>query len=105
MVAHVADDAVDVGALFARDGALGAPATPFVLAMGNEQQGATAELLAAADHRFVLPRAGLSDSLNVNASLAASLQTAHLCGRLQPDASEHEQEQLIREWVRRAIGR
>ncbi|MDA0915901.1 MAG: RNA methyltransferase, partial [Proteobacteria bacterium] len=47
--------------------------TPFILAMGNEQQGLTDELLSQCDQLIKIPMMGKSDSLNLAVSTGIAL--------------------------------
>ena len=70
---------------------------PTALVLGNEKDGASAEMLAAATHRVILPMVGFVQSYNI--SVAGALSFYHIyCDRLQRQGHHgdlSEQEKMI----------
>lgn len=81
--------------------------TPAALFFGNEHDGLSGELLAAADERVIVPMPGFTRSFNI--SVAAALSLYHIyqdrCGRLgqQGDLSEQEQHHLTAWYYAQAV--
>lgn len=77
---------------------------PLTVVWGNEQRGVSAEALALADHRVLIPMRGFVPSLNV--SVAFAIVMARLRDRLEaeraPDSwllTGAEQEALVARWL------
>lgn len=79
---------------------------PVAIVFGNEKSGVSEEALKWADERIVIPQMGFSNSLNVSVAVAVILYEAMRQRRAagiydEPAMSESEQEEVLREWLRR----
>lgn len=77
------------------DGELGPPALARIakvaVVFGNEQRGASPELLAACDGRYTIPMRGFSQSLNVSVAAAITLHAATTGRTSTLDAAERQE--------------
>ena len=77
---------------------------PIALALGNEQRGCTAELIAAADRAIAIPMQGMAQSFNVSVAAAVVLGEAfrqrQAAGRYAASWSD-EKEAILRAWLER----
>ncbi len=74
----------------------------FCVVFGTEKEGASDEIIAAADEFMIIPMCGFVESLNVSASAAILLQrltTRLRAGDVDWRLSELEQRRLLFEWV------
>ena len=77
---------------------------PIALAVGNEQRGCSAELIAAADRTVASPMQGMAQSFNVSVAAAVVLGEAfrqrQAAGRYAASWSD-EKEAILRAWLAR----
>ena len=81
---------------------------PTALVLGNEQRGASEELLAASDARVQIPMLGFAQSFNVSVAAAVVLaeiaRQRHAAGLLEPSWSDAKQ-RLLDYWLAREEAR
>lgn len=77
---------------------------PTALLFGNEDEGISADALAACDGFFTIPQAGFAESLNISVACAVTLYEAYRQRAEkgwyseQPKLSDSEQDQLFQRW-------
>ncbi len=81
---------------------------PIALVMGQEQNGVSEELMAAADECVIISMQGFTESLNV--SVACSIALYDLRKRLEESSvkwqlSDHEKKELYQQWLFDSIKR
>lgn len=95
LTTHLSDDAVNLYEVNFTES--------IALVFGNEQDGVSEEMLAAADGNFIIPQVGIIKSLNISVACAVTLYEAYrqkmLAGHYDRNNFPQEmQQQLMQNW-------